>query len=221
MKTLLKLLMLLVITTSCSQTKNFKSDIEKAHSVYTNAKDLKGNLEGLKAYEKLFNKYPNEWLPKFWAAYISSSIARIDADNKKTHLSKGMKYYQEAKKMGYDKYPSEFMALEGYVYSMHRLTSKDAEREEYKNLMEKAFQKSVLLDIDNPITQILEGMSISFNGMKDSKFRKVAAGRTLILSSKEKLTKYKDSIFLTPYFNYEMIDAFMPQIQGYLAKQKQ
>ncbi len=215
MKKQLLLMMLLLgsVTLGFSQSEKFASEMKEALYIHDTTSSLDGEVQALKAFQKLVKKYPNEWLPGYWTAYLCTQIARLEARvdnfpkdlNAKQLMKDSKKYYDlavKAKGEMNDIEKSDFLMLEGFIYGFYEnlVAENEDERNEFKSIRQAKYREAISYNPRNPLMYVLQGISLSQRG----EYQSVLAGIGL-LDYAEQIFNKAENRALTTYWNKDFV----------------
>ena len=193
---LLAVLFLCTLAGLSAQSKKFSKKMSIALGIHDTASTVGSELMALKAFQELVQKYPEEWLPAYWAAYLCTQIARLDGRsdqfpenlNGRQLLLDSKSYYDQAFKIKANKTDqehSDFLMLEGFIYGFYinMVAKTDEERATYQKIKQDRYKQAILLNPRNPLMYVMQGISLS----QRDEYQSVLAGIGLL--------DYAESIF--------------------------
>lgn len=173
-------------------------------------------------YEEIGRKYPNEWLPNYWASYIYTQLANIHGRVPDTPENIGKKELLDMAQEQLDKAKeknknadhltqSDFHALQAFIhfFKLHFARS-SIQPEEIINKEKEAYQEnmkvSLRLNKSNPLTMVLIGTSMM--SKPDVDFRDALAAKTLLEKANELFKQSDTPRALTTHWNQEWLGLF-------------
>ena len=157
---------LLFVTWAEAQNKKFAEEMFQALHIHDTAKVIKSELASLSALEKLVEKYPKEWLPGYWTAYIYTQVARLDGRDPNfpkdlsyaEGIKRAQKYLEIARQNAIqvsNKEKSDLMVMQGFIYSFLRKDRK------YDSLMHLEYRKALQIDPTNVNLQVQSAINVA------------------------------------------------------------
>ena len=210
-KIALSSLLIMLLNLGFAQSKKFANDINETLYIHDTASSVASEIVAYEAFKELTEKYPDEWLPGYWTAYIGTQVSRLygrpgypeDLDPRalleecKTYLDKAVSVKGEMS----DEEKSNFLVLEAFIYGFMAVTiSDDAERAEMKELEDKTYREAVKYNIKNPLMYVLRGINLL--GRDD--YQDILAGIGL-LDYAEQIFDKAENRGLTTYWNKDFI----------------
>ncbi len=210
-KIALSLTFTMLLFVGFGQSEKFASDIKETLYIHDTASSVASEIVAYNAFKKLADKYPNEWLPGYWTAYIGTQVSRLYGrpdypkdlkprtllEECKTYLDKAISIKGEMS----DEERSNFLALEAFIYGFIAVTiSDDAERGEMKALEDKTYREAVKYNMRNPLMYVLRGIDLL--GRDD--YQDIVAGIGL-LDYAEQIFNKVENRGLTTYWNKDFI----------------
>ena len=172
MKKLLTVILIILTSGFATAQDSFSVEMKSALDLHDKAKTVAQEIESLEAFKKLINKYDNEWLPSYWAAYLCTQIARLDGVvddfpnnlSGKDFLKESQEHFENAKaklKSPSEDQSSDLFALEGFIYSFYPsiMVKSKMEREMYRLKSKIKYDKAIKLNPRNPLIYVLEGVN--------------------------------------------------------------
>ncbi len=159
MRIIIYLLISGVALTSLGQS--LQSRMSEALDIHVKAKTVHEEVKAMEAFAQVTEDFPNEWLPKFWAAYMCTQVGRLEVrvDDFPEHLSaKGLlkdaeKYLKDIykKKDGFSKREmTDVILLDALIT---RFTGSYADRDKeksYYDLEKVKYQEATTYDPESP-----------------------------------------------------------------------
>lgn len=206
-------LILILLSTMAFSQKKFAKDIKQALYIHDTASNVPSEVVALNAFTALVEKYPNEWLPSYWAAYLCTQIARLDgrADgfpkdlNGKQLIVESKKFYDRAVEIKgemTDLEKSDFLMLEAFIYGwfMYIVAEDEVEKAKYTKLSKATYREAAKLNIRNPLMFVQMGISL----IQREEYRDVLSGIGL-LDHAEEIYIRAENRGLTTYWNQDFI----------------
>lgn len=206
------------------QSKYFAKDIKAALYIHDTASVVLSEVEALHAFQGLITKYPKEWLPCYWTAYLCTQIARLEGRsedfpkdlNAKQLLSDAKKYHDQAVAIKGEMTNierSDFLMLEGFIYGFYEMLGvvDDEEAGNYKTLKQSKYQEAISYNPRNPLMYVLKGISLTQQG----DYQDVMAGIALLDYAEEIFNKAENR-GLTTYWNKDFIKFWRGRAEGKL-----
>lgn len=210
-KSILCLVFLFIFLAGFSQSKKFANDIKETLYIHDTASSVTSEIAAYNAFKKLSEKYPNEWLPGYWTAYVGTQVSRLygredypkDLDPRelleecKEYLDKSISIKGEMS----SEERSDFLMLEGFIYGFIKITiADDDERAQMKELEDATYRKAISNNIKNPLMYVLRGINLL--GRDD--YLDIMAGIGL-LDYAEQIFEKEENRGLTTYWNKDFI----------------
>lgn len=196
-----------------SQSKKFAKDIKEVLYIHDTASSVTSEVVALNAFKDLAGKYPEEWLPPYWTAYLCTQIARLEGRsddypkdmNAKQLLEDSKKYLDQSVRIKGDMNDlerSNFLMLEGFIYSFFSfmVATTDEDREKYTNLREEKYKAAIKLNPRNPLMYVSRAIVLT----RAEDYGDVMAGIGL-LDYAEQIYSKADNRGLTTYWNKDFI----------------
>jgi len=194
---------------SSGQSKKFANDIKETLYMHDTASSAASEAIALSAFKDLAEKYPNEWLPSYWTAYLSTQVYRLwnrpdfpkDLDPKKlikdaqTYLEKSKAIKGEMSKVE----KSDFLMLEGFIYGFMKFTL-PKEEGRFLELQEQKYQEAMMQNPRNPLMYVMQGITL----LQQDEYRDIVAGIGLLDYAEQTFEKV-DNRGLTTYWNKDFI----------------
>lgn len=209
-KLALSLTFLMLLAVGFSQSKKFANDIKETLYIHDTASSAASEVAALKAFKDLAKKYPNEWLPSYWTAYLSTQVYRLfdrpdfpkEVDHKQV-LLESKTYFDQAKKIKgemTDLERSDFLMLEGFIYSFMKFSVPVEEEDEFVALQKEKYQEAMKYNPRNPLMYVLRGISL----LNRDDYQDIVAGIGL-LDYAEQIFDKAENRGLTTYWNKDFI----------------
>ncbi len=160
--------LILSVNSIAAQNRELAADLLYAIHIHDTAQVVKSELVSLEAFEKLVKKYPNEWLPSYWAAYLCTQIARLDGRD--PGFPKSLSYEEmigkaethfaacKAKAININTVEkSDLHAMQGFIYTFLRKAIND----KYDSLVQREYKKSLAINPLNVNLQIQFAIGLS------------------------------------------------------------
>ncbi len=224
-KLILPILGLLLAGAAFGQS--FQSEMAGALNLHEIAKTPADQLKGLESMEALTKKYPNEWLPNFWAAYQCTQMNMLKGKenypaslNPEELLDRSEKYLGAARDLAKteitDRLNSDFHALQSLIYDFRQGSAKDKDSAaKLKALSDKARKKALALSPDSPVMKVFVATEI---GRKpEATYAELVAAIQLMKQAKETFDTQPVRA-ITTSFNQEWIQFWLPWLDGKLKK---
>ncbi len=202
--------LLATLSIGFSQSKRFATDIKETLYIHDTASSIASEIVALNAFKDLVEKYPNEWLPAYWTAYLSTQVWRLydrpefpkdlDAEKllweSKDYLDKSVRIKGDMS----DEERSDFLMLEGFIYGFMEYAVPEEKKEEYENLRKAKYKEATKYNSRNPLMFVLQGT----NMIRKDKYQEVATGIWL-LDYAEQIFEKADNRGLTTHWNKDFI----------------
>ncbi len=209
----------IALCTACSilffvgagQSKKFANDIKETLYIHDTASSVTSEIVAYNAFKELVDKYPNEWLPGYWTAYIGTQVSRLYGRPGYPEELKPRELLEECKAFLDQSVSvkgemnagerSDFLMLEAFIYGFMAVTIvDDDERADMKELEDQTYQRAMRHNPRNPLMYVLRGINLL--GRED--YRDIAAGIGL-LDYAEQIFEKAENRGLTTYWNKDFI----------------
>ncbi|MEO9802777.1 MAG: hypothetical protein ABJF04_06000 [Reichenbachiella sp.] len=226
MRKSLLVILLLIVTQPIWAQKKFEKDIKEALYIHDTASTLSSELVAREAFQKLTNKYPNEWLGFYWLAYLNTQIARLDGivddfpkdlDSKqliRESLDLHKKSYK-LKKNKTDAEESDFLALEGFIYGWfsYRLAENEEQKSQYDVKKISKYKKAISLNPKNPLMYVLAATPLA----RSEDYNDILASLALF-DAAESTFNQAENRGMTTYWNKDFIGYWRSQAEKNLER---
>ena len=193
-----------------SQSKKFSNDIKETLYIHDTASSAASEVVALNAFKDLVEKYPNEWLPSYWTAYLSTQVYRLwnrpdfpkDLDPKKV-IQDANVYLEKATKIKGDmtaEEKSDFLMLEGFIYGFTRFTVPEEEEGPFLEKQKMKYQDAMKHNPKNPLMYVMKGITL----LQKDDYQDVVAGIGLLDYAEQTFEK-SENRGLTTYWNKDFI----------------
>lgn len=226
MRNFLLVILILIGAQSVRAQKKFEKDIKEALYIHDTASSLSSEIVALKAFQKLTKKYPKEWLGYYWLAYLNTQVARLDGmfdDFPKELDSKEMireslnlhKRSYELKKNKTDAEESDFLALEGFIYSWfsYRLAENEEQKSQYNDKKVSKYKKAISLNPKNPLMYVLAATPLA----RSEDYNDILASLALF-DAAESIFNQVENRGMTTYWNKDFIGYWRSQAKKNLER---
>lgn len=225
-KCLSTLLFLFAVNLSFGQI--FAKEMKAALLHHDTASIVTTEVVALQAFEKLMKKYPEEWLPAYWASYLCTQIARLEGRspefpkdmNAKELLQRSQQYFDYADKALAEKTKqeqSDFHVLQGFIYSFFAgtIAKNGEEKGKYFSMMDQEYRKAIKANPTNPLFLVLKAIRLGTS--PESQYGDVAAAIALLEYCKQ-IYDAAPNRALTTYWNKDFIGFWKSRAEKNLTK---
>lgn len=229
MKTFFATLVILFFASSllhCNE-KRFEEDMAAALHIHDTTKSVSGEIIALQRFKEVCKKYPEEWLPNYWTAYLLTQVARLKgrADDFPKDMDPGQlirdsqQYFDRANQLLANKndgQTSDFHVLQGFIYGWFStiVADSEGEKERYSDLQKEHYRLAAIANHNNPIIYVLIGINLT-NDQED--YRRVLAGIAM-LNYADEIFSRKPQRSLTTYWNKDFIPFWRSRAEKKLKK---
>jgi hypothetical protein len=219
MKNILSVFVLLIMLSSATaQSKKFANEMRAALHLHDTAKVINSELASLEAFKKLAEKYPNEWLPGYWAAYLCNQIARLSGRDpnfpknltKQGLIDQSTKYIGIAKKNASkvtEQEKSDLYALQGLLYSI-------VEGSKYDTLMQDEYKKAIKINPSNVNLQVQFAIGLTRENLK---YQNLVTALAIFDNANQFFSKIENRA-LTTYYSKDFVGFWRGQAMDKLTK---
>ncbi|MEO0572709.1 MAG: hypothetical protein AAF039_13465 [Bacteroidota bacterium] len=211
---------------STSQVSDFGRDMKNALQIHETASTISHEIHALKAFKNLVIKYPNEWLPSYWTAYMCTQVARLDGKTKnfpkdmsaKELLLEARAYFEtsiERKGEMTNNEKSDFLILESFIYGFFqsRVASSQLEKENYGTLKESKYLEAAQNNPKNPLIYVMQGIIL----IKKENYKDIISGIALLEYAELIFNKTKDRS-LSTHWNKDFIKPWQSRAANSLSE---
>ncbi|MEP1097712.1 MAG: hypothetical protein ABJG78_21515 [Cyclobacteriaceae bacterium] len=193
-----------------SQSKKFANDIKQALYIHDTASSAASEAVALSAFKDLTEKYPNEWLPSYWTAYLSTQVFRLKARpdfpkdldpnevllDSKTYLEKSKTIKGEMT----EREQSDFLMLEGFIYGFLKFSVPEEEEGPFVEQEKRKYQEAMKYNSRNPLMYVMKGITL----LQEEDYQDIVAGIGLLDYAEQTFEK-SENRGLTTYWNKDFI----------------
>lgn len=159
MRRLFVLLFLLSVSLIKAQTNNFETCITDAAHYFNQISKEEQYANSLKQFNVLSNTFPNEWLPKYYAALVQFKIALLSKDNMDAQADIAIDWVNKCKQLQIN---DEILCAESLAYTIKMQVNPAWRWFSYKERIYGSLQKAKKINPNNPRIYVLEA-SLQFN----------------------------------------------------------
>jgi len=212
-------LCLLATTQLLAQNPELIADMEFAIQIHDTASVFESELEAINAFEKVCEKYPDQWRPFYWTAYMYTQIGRLVEimerdDDPVVFVDKAQAYFDKASARLPDRTKDEranFQALQSLIYLFKaRYSESEASRDEFKTASQEALHQAIRANPENPLVYVLTGTALIGEGAREKNIADILAGRILLKEAQKMFEKADPKRSLTLHWNSEWLPFWLP-----------
>jgi len=201
-----------------SQNVNLEEGMKNGFDTFTKGKTFEEWIKGAKIMNELGQKYPNEWLPNYWASYLYTQLTfNIPKDNppkgitSKSIVDEAQKNLDLALQKVNDMRPdirSDFHALQTLIYDFRQWTNKDENiKAEFLDKRQFEIKQAIMLNSNSPLVDVIIGTDL----IKRRDLTSVYAGRILLLHAKKKYDERLVPRYMSSHWNEQWINHWLSQ----------
>ena len=187
----------------------FQAEMKEALTIHYTTTSVMGEIEALNAFKSLSKKYPNQWLPDYWAAYLCTQVARLKGrvDNFPEDLDpralifEAQQHFDSANKRLPQQ--SDFHMLQGFINNFQNwiVAETEEDKERYTQLRKIEFKAAARLNPKNPLLMVLNGIDLTG---EDKTYQEVIAG-IILLEKADEIFSAAPNRSMTTYWNKDFI----------------
>lgn len=159
MRTLIIFLCLLSASAPKAQTANFETSITDAANYFNHIANETQYSIALKQFKVLSNTYPNEWLPKYYAALVQFKIALLSKNDMDNQADIAIDWINKCKQLQIN---DEILCAESLAYTIKMQVNPAWRWFSYKDRIYGSLQKAKKINPNNPRIYVLES-SLQYN----------------------------------------------------------
>lgn len=212
-RTVLMAILVSLTSFSYGQKMGLEEGMKNGFDLYNTGEEHWEWIEAAESLADLSKKYPNEWLPYYWASYMYTQIARASFKNppegitSEKMVDNAQKYLDLASARIKDKTPEQevdFHMLQGLTYSFRK-----DDKEKFKELKEIETTAAIRKDPNNPTLLVNLGLDLFFRG----DYQSVYAARVLFLQARQKFNSRLKPRYMSTHFAEQWVNYWEPQAQ--------
>jgi len=224
----LSVFLIFMFSSHLSAQSTFEKDMISTKVAHDTASSVKSEFLAIKQCKKVADKYPDAWLPHFWAAYYTTQLTQYPTKLKgKERSTTFLSYLEEAQKSlnkasrlipkEAKRGQSSMHSLQSLIYSFKSNLSAGEEKEKYNSLFQEATKKAIKVSPNNPVVLVMLATKMVNQYNSDKDFGKILAGKVLMEKASQTFDLFNESEIhpsLTSHFNQEWVQPWT----GYLKK---
>lgn len=212
-------LCLVAATPALGQNPELIEDLEFAIQIHDTASVYESESEATEAFEKVCEKYPQNWRPFYWTAYMYTQVGRLVEimkrdDDPMTFIDKAQAYFDKASTRLPDKTSgeqSDFQALQSLIYLFKARYSEDeTSQNKFKAASEDALNQAIQANPENPLVYVLTGTALIGEGAREKNVADILAGRILLKQAQKMFEAARLERSLTVHWNREWLPFWLP-----------
>ncbi len=203
----LTLMLISLMSMACfaQDKKEYNRILKSAYHVHDTASTYESSLIAAKMLEDLAEKFPNEWMANYWAAYIHTQCGlyypnipkdagKVIPANAQRNIALAMKRYRGDS----SEILSDIHALQSFVYFTHTWYPDHKEMDSvYKAKSAEHTRKALSLNPDNPIVYVMIGTNL----LRSESIEDVLAGRALLYRAQTIFKQVSEHPVMTAHWN--------------------
>ncbi len=201
----LSFLSIMCFISFCQDKRTYNNVLKSAFHVHDTASTYESSLYAATMLEEVADKFPNEWLANYWAAYIHTQCGlyypNIPKDAGKIIPAKAQKNIELAmKRYKGDSLEilSDLHALQSFVYYVHTWYPENKKMDSvYSQKSKKHTRLALDFNPNNPIIYVLIGTSL----LGSEKIEDIVAGRALLYQAQSIFKEVSEHPVMTAHWN--------------------
>jgi len=142
-----------------AQTNNFETSITDATNYFNQISKEEQYANSLNQFKALSNTFPNEWLPKYYAALVQFKMALLSKGNMDTQADIAIDWINKCKQLQIN---DEILCAESLAYTIKMQVNPAWRWFSYKDRIYGSLQKAKKINPNNPRIYVLEA-SLQYN----------------------------------------------------------
>ncbi len=201
----LTLICFLCLTCFSQDKKAYNRVLKSAFHVHDTASTYESSLYAAKMLEDIAEKFPNEWLANYWAAYIHTQCGLYYPNIPKNAGKVFPANAQKNIELAMERYTgdsleirSDLHALQSFVYYTYTWYPENKEMDSVYRMKSQEHTRIALnLNPDNPIVYVLMGTNL----LRSDKIEEVTAGRALLYRAQTIFKQVSEHPVMTAHWN--------------------
>ncbi|NIR73224.1 hypothetical protein GWO43_08005 [candidate division KSB1 bacterium] len=216
---------LLTATQVLGQNPELVKDLEFAIHIHDTASVFESEIEATAAFEKVCEKFPENWRPFYWTAYMYTQIGRaVDIlkrnEDPMSFIDEAQAYFDKAAARLSNKTSgeqSDFQALQSLIYLFKARFSEDETSQNiFKAAGQDALNQAIQANPENPLVYVLTGTALIGEGTGEKNMADILAGRVLLKEAQKKFEAARPERSLTLHWNREWLPFWLPYTEKLL-----
>jgi hypothetical protein len=195
------------------QSSNLEKTMKQEFDNYTNGKKFQDWFQSAETLDEVGKKFPNEWLPEFWASYFYTQISSIvPKENPPKDISSQIildksqrnfdSAYNKVKNMT-PQLESDFLVLQSLIYDFRNWLSNDETiKKEFQSKRENTVKKAIGLSQDSPVLEVY----IATDLIKLKDLKSIYAGRNLLYEAQRKFNQRQKPRYMSTHFIEQWVE---------------